>query len=195
MTEEMTMETGPLTIDEAITACEKVISSQRFNARFLLVLLALATWALYWAFKSLEQISQHIVGLGPIGRTIDATQIAEYLSKAKTYPFIVFGLYLAVFGIIIALYRFHMSEVARNEQIKLGFWRIRIAARNTTAGFQTEVRRSLTKDAFSFDPKVKSEKGKEIESPIPGHPASELATTVLNKIFDQIDVHVSKKEK
>ena len=192
MSEDKSTDTGPLTIDEAITACDKVISTQRLNARLLLVLLVIATWGLYSAFKYLEQISEQVCAVG--GGTLDPEKIAAFASKASIYPFIVFGLYLTVFGILIALYRFHMSEVSRNEQIKLGFWRIRIAARNTTPGFQTEVRQSLTKDAFSFDRKVKGEKGKEIESPIPGHPASELATSILNKVFDQIDVHVSKKK-
>jgi hypothetical protein len=185
----------PKTIDDAIKACEKIISRHQLHSRIMLGVLAGVVFAFYYAFKYLELIREKIPGVGDVGGMIDPKINSEFIQRSATYPYLIFALFLATLGIIVALYRFHMNEIVRNEQLKIGFWRIRIAARNTTAGFQTEVRQSLTKDAFNFNPKNQKEKGKEIESPIQGHPASDFATAVLNKILDNLDVTVKKKEK
>jgi len=185
-------ENQPKSIDDAIAACQGIIFWHRVKSFTMLVLMAIATMVFYGAFSQLQTISYNInVG----GSTIDAAKINDFAAKATVYMYIFSVLYLAVFGIIVAIYRFHMNEIARNEQIKLGFWRIRIAARNNAPGFQTEVRQSLTKDAFTFNKKVQGEKNKEVESPIPGHPASDFAATILNKILENMDINVSKKEK
>jgi len=194
MSEQPTDENSPKTIDEAITACEKIISRHVLHSRIMLVLMGCTLFPFYYAFKVLEIWRQNIVGLGNMGGALDPEPVKEFIAKAGIYPYVILALFLATMGIIIALYRFHMNEIVRNEQIKIGFWRIRIAARNTTSGFQTEVRQSLTKDAFQFSSKGNKEKGKEIESPVQGHPASDFATAVFNKILDSIDVTVSKKE-
>jgi hypothetical protein len=190
---ENTENNEPKTIDEAITACEDIIFWHRVKSFTMLGLLIGVTVALYLSFKKLEQTSEQVCAVG--GGVLNPEQIAAFSSKCGVYPYIFFAIFLATFGIIVAIYRFHMNEIARNEQIKVGFWRIRIAARNTSPGFQTEVRQSLTKDAFTFNRKVQSEKGKEVESPIPGHPASDFSATILNKILENMDVNISKKSK
>ena len=144
------LDDAPLTIDEAITTCEKVVFWHRFYSFLTLVLLVICTFAFYDAFKNLEKIANAVFLMSS---EIDKGKMEDFISKHNTYVFMICGLYLVVFGILVAIYRFHLVEISRNEQIKLGFWRIRIAARNTKPGFQTEVRQSLTKDAFSFNNK------------------------------------------
>ena len=71
--------------------------------------------------------------------------------------------------------------------------RIRVAGNNNNlTGYKTEVREALTKNAFEYQAQT-SKKGK-MESPVPGHPAGEITTAVLNKVLDGIEV-VTKKDK
>jgi predicted membrane protein len=192
---ESSDENQPKTLDQAITACEKIIFWHRLFAIVTLALVVGVAFSFYGAFELLELQRRKIVGIGDLSGVVNVDSITDFIHKTTLYPYLIAALFLAVFGILIALYRFHMAEIARNEQMKLGFWRIRIAARNTTMGFQTEVRQSLTKDAFNFSLKGQKEKGKEMESPVQGHPASDFATAILNKILDNVDVSVAKKDK
>jgi hypothetical protein len=191
MSEDNLPKDEPRTIDEAITTCDKIIFWHRFYSLLMLILLVACTFAFYKAFNALEKISENVEAT-EIGKLISADG-SEFLSRNTKFTYMILGLYLVVFGVLVAIYRFHLVEISRNEQIKLGFWRIRIAARNTDPGFQTEVRQSLTKDAFTFNRKAQNEKSKEVESPIPGHPGSDLAAAVLNKILENVEVNVSKK--
>ena len=191
MSEDNLPKDEPRTIDQAIEACEKLIFWHRFYSFLMLILLVICTFAFYKAFNYLEKESEN-VQYNAAGQLISSNGL-EFVSKNATFTYMTLGLYLVVFGILVAIYRFHWGEISRNEQIKLGFWRIRIAARNTDPGFQTEVRQSLTKDAFTFNRKAQNEKSKEIESPVPGHPGSDLAAAVLNKILENVEVNVTKK--
>jgi len=56
-----------------------------------------------------------------------------------------------------------MTEIARNEQIKLVSGELELPQEILTLGFQSEVRQSLTKDLLFSN--AKAEKKKEIESP------------------------------
>lgn len=104
--------------------------------------------------------------------------------------YICFGLFVIIFGVLMSVYRFHLTEISRNEQYKLGLLRIRIAANNSnTEGFDSEVRTSLTQGAFEFS----SGKEKNIESPLPGHPTSDFSTLFINKILDSMNVKLSSK--
>jgi len=104
--------------------------------------------------------------------------------------FVFAALFTVVFGVLMAIYRFHLSEISRSEQYRFGLHRIRIAANNfDTTGFKDEVRTSLTESAFDFF----SGKEKKVESPLPGHPASDLASIFANKLMEGIDVKVSPK--
>jgi len=97
---------------------------------------------------------------------------------------------LIVFGVSISLYRFHLSEMAKSEHHRLAFLRIRVAANNyTSEGFQTEVREALTCRAFEYA----VVKDKKVESPLPGHPGSDITAIVLNKILDNVDVRLKKE--
>ncbi len=105
------------------------------------------------------------------------------------------ALFVIILSISTALYRFHQKEMTKNEHYKLGFLRIRIAANNNDKdGFGSEVRASLTSGAFTFHSEgLFDKKGKKLESPIPGHPTSELATVIVNKLLEQVEVVLKPK--
>ncbi|CAA0099763.1 Uncharacterised protein [Halioglobus japonicus] len=105
------------------------------------------------------------------------------------YVFVV--LFVVVFGVMMAIYRFHLNEISRSEQLKVGFMRIRIAANNhDNQGFSTEVRMALTDNAFT----LQTGKEKKVESPLPGHPSSDLGALLVNKLLESVDFKVTKKD-
>lgn len=110
--------------------------------------------------------------------------------------YILFGIFVIIFGVMMAVYRFHLAEIAKAEHYKIGFMRIRIAANNIEKGFLTEVRLALTDSAFD-NGKVLSATGrtKKLESPLPGHPTSDVGTAILNKLLDQVEVHLTTKKR
>ncbi|MGB0834109.1 MAG: hypothetical protein ACPGR2_06300 [Psychrobium sp.] len=102
-----------------------------------------------------------------------------------------FAIFVIVFGVMMAVYRFHLNEIARAEHYKMGFMRIRVAANNHEKdGFKTEVRESLTVGAFAYQPPsvLSSNKEKKVESPLPGHPTSDLSAIVLNKFLEGMEI-------
>lgn len=190
-------ETGSLrTIDDAIDECQSNIRWHRIYSFIMVVLLTACVVAFYFAYKGQELTLQLLVDQFNHGKidTESATGVANAVASKTHCYFAIMGLFIVTFGIIISVYRFHLVEITRNEQIKVGFSRIRIAARNSDAGFQTEVRQALTKDAFSFDRTIKPAKGGKIDSPVPGHPGLDLTTAVLNKILEGVEI-VPKKDK
>lgn len=186
--------TPPRTIDEAIEACNKNIFWHRLFAILILALLVFSSVFYYKAIKSQELTMQLIIDEFNAGRLKDTPESIQELhdSKTRTY-FLMAALFIITFGIVVSVYRFHLTEIARNEQMKVGFWRIRIAANNTDKGFQSEVRQALTKDAFSYD-RTKKVKEKELESPVPGHPGSDIATALMNKIVEKIEISFPDKK-
>jgi hypothetical protein len=99
---------------------------------------------------------------------------------------------IVIISILTALYRLHLKEISKAEQNLTAFYRIRIAANNMkNEGFGTEVRLALTQNAFYHNAESNSSilgSNKKIESPIPGHPSSDILTAVLNKILDNVEV-------
>ena len=91
----------------------------------------------------------------------------------------------------MSVYRFQLNEVAKAEHNKIGFLRIRIAAHNASAGYQTEVRQSLTEQAFLAGANTGS-KAKLVESALPGHPTADITAAVLDKVLQRFDL-VEKK--
>lgn len=102
-----------------------------------------------------------------------------------------------VISVFTAFYRFHQREMTKNEHYKLGFLRIQIAASNNEReGFKDEVRTALTLNAFTIPSEgLFDRKDKKISSPIPGHPTSELATGMVNKLLEQVEVVLQPKGK
>lgn len=115
----------------------------------------------------------------------------DFYAPSTTILYVFVLLFVVVFGVMMAIYRFHLSEISRSEQLKVGFMRVRIAANNyDNQGFATEVRMALTDNAFTFQ----SGKDKKVESPLPGHPGSDLGALLVNKLLESIDFKVTKKD-
>lgn len=178
------MDTGSTeikSIDSAIDACrtmeEKHISSaSRILSIVLMLTITLITiLAIVFLFPFLPYFSR------------EAVEISDNV----LYVFL--AIYTLTFSILIATYRLHIGESARLQHHKIGFMRIRVAGNNNDLeGYQTEVREALTRNAFEYQVLNKSKD--KIEPPIPGHPAGEITTTILNKVLDGIDI-VTKKDK
>ena len=64
--------------------------------------------------------------------------------------YLVFGVFVLLFGVFMSLYRGELKEIANSEALKFGFLRVRIAGSNfDREGFKSEVREALTKTAFA----------------------------------------------
>lgn len=157
------------TIDSAINALEEYINYSRQSGQNILWLLIVITVAIF-------------------GFVVYLVFAVPQLSETIYYVFA--GLFVVVFGVLMAVYRFHLNEVARAAHYKIGFMRIRVAANNHDAeGFLTEVRQSLTDKAFDFSPSsVLGGRAKQVESPLPGHPSSDLSAMLLNKLLEGFEV-------
>ncbi|MDQ1164880.1 hypothetical protein [Flavobacterium sp. SORGH_AS_0622] len=115
------------------------------------------------------------------------------LSKKGFDSYIIYGIFILIFSIVTSFYRFHQKEISKHEHYLIGFHRIRIAANNSKNKFETEVRTELTRDAFSYEThKAIFSKEKKIESPIPGHPTSDISVMLINKIFEAIEIKAKK---
>lgn len=105
----------------------------------------------------------------------------QYISK--NYVYLLYAVFILLIGIVTSFYRFHLKEVSKNEQYRIGFQRIRIAGNNSSTKYDDYVKYYLSKDAFLFGNKPSKEM---IESPLPGHPSSDIATFGINKIVEEI---------
>lgn len=159
------------TIDSAINTLEQYIEDNQRDGRRLIMYLVTFSIILL------------LVGIIPYLNISGRTQPVAFV-------YVVSGLFVVVFGVLMAVYRFHLNEVARAAHYKIGFMRIRVAANNhDKEGFLTEVRQSLTDKAFDFSPSsVLGGKGKQVESPLPGHPSSDLSAMLLNKLLEGVEV-------
>ena len=124
-----------------------------------------------------------------VGEIIQA-DTAAFQVKPINIIYIFLALFILIFGVLMAIYRFHLSEISKAQHYKFGLLRIRIAANNHgDEGFGSEVRGALTLGAFA--PPI--EKGKKIENPLPGHPGSDATSLLLNKLLDNFEIKSSKK--
>lgn len=127
----------------------------------------------------------------------------ENLGKHKSPPLLtdpvlygVAALFVVLVGLLVGLYRQHVREVTRNEQMRVGFHRIRIAANNAhLPGFGSEVRVSLTQGAFEANRDEGASKSKRVDSPLPGHPGSDFSSAIVNRLFEQVDIVLKPKPK
>ncbi|MCX7176487.1 MAG: hypothetical protein NT159_21700 [Proteobacteria bacterium] len=167
------------TLDEAIEECSSYISENRKSARLLLVgLLQLGLLAVMGAAYLFVFLPRF-----------------EGASQSTLMTSVVSGILILVsilLGVLVSLYRFHLLEIARTEHYKIGFLRIRVAANNTSKGFGTEVRRALTDGAFIYESSKPARPGR-VDSPMPGHPTSDISTTLINRVLDGIDISLKPK--
>jgi len=108
----------------------------------------------------------------------------EEKEKSNVLEYILYGVFVLTFSVLASLYRLQLKEISRQEHYLIGFQRIRIAAMNSK--YDQIIKVALTQNAFEFD----LEKGKKdrIQSPVKGHPGSDITTEVLNKILDKLDI-------
>jgi hypothetical protein len=106
------------------------------------------------------------------------------------------ALFVVIVGVFVGVYRFHLREITKNEQYKLGLMRIRVAANySAQPGFDGEVRTALTKGAFDMPQEMGVLGRRRIESPLPGHPSTDIATLFFNRLMEQVDVVLQPKAK
>jgi hypothetical protein len=187
-------------INHAIEQCTKAISRNQFQSTFFLaIMLAIPMFAgVYFYTDNSRQVSYKEALLKIAADTTSAAK-SETLTKLfgsdnSSVNLVLYALLILVFGVFTSLYRFHLKEIAKYQHYLLGFMRIRIAANNSENGFNTEVRQSLTNEAFSYDTKTPLiGKDKKIENPIPGHPSADIGTLILNKLIDSMEIVTKKK--
>lgn len=173
-------------IDQAISTCDSYIQEHRHSANRLLMLLASI---------SISLVMGLIVVFIPLSNILPPSNISisEPSLFFNSIIFALLAIFAVVFGVLMSVYRFHLNEISKAEHYKIGFMRIRIAAHNNSPGYQSEVRGALTEYVFSFQAgSTGLFKGKNVESPLPGHPTSDVAAMVLDKLLDKFEL-VEKK--
>ncbi len=83
------------------------------------------------------------------------------------------------FGVLMALHRYHLTEISKYEHYKLAFARLNIA-KSYGENADDQIITSLTTDAFNFKSGAKD----NVQSPLPGHPTSDLSALLVNKLLD-----------
>ncbi|MBI4808032.1 MAG: hypothetical protein HY799_03650 [Nitrosomonadales bacterium] len=175
-------------IDQAIQTCDKYIDEHRRSAnRMLMLLVQIGVIVL-----------TGLIGFGyvlfrPLIGTPEQAVVSPLFSN--TVIFSLLAIFALVFGVLMSVYRFHLNETSKAEHYRIGFMRIRIAANNNSQGFQSEVRHALTEKAFAFQSSTGMFRGKNIESPLPGHPTSDVAAIILDKLLDKLELIEKKIEK
>ncbi|QDU63703.1 hypothetical protein Pan216_45840 [Planctomycetes bacterium Pan216] len=110
---------------------------------------------------------------------------AEYWVGLGFVSFFVFAI-----SILMSLCRSCLNEISKYEYFAIGFMRIKITAEAYNQLFQEEARDALTGGAFIVPQKTGLFSRGKVESPLPGHPASDVVTSILNKILDKVSVDV-----
>lgn len=208
MTQEQLQEK---TIDLAIFSVEEQIKEHKGDARKILLyvitlstMLLTAAYSIFWVQEFRLRVIQAKISaafdtqLQNISTTGEALKkgITEVSESSTVLPdpslvYVFVGVFVVVFGVMMAIYRFHLAEISRAQQYRFGLMRIRIAANNAESlGFDSEVRQALTHEAFQFY----TGKEKKVESPLPGHPTSDAGALFINKILEKIDIQVKTKE-
>lgn len=192
-------------IDAAISSVDEQINQHQTYAQkifryviiFGLLILAAGSFVYllqYYGGRNMLYEIRRTMEMGKLDSGGLAMAITTALQELKTDATILFaflGVFIVVFGVLMAIYRFHLSEISRAHQYRFGLLRIRIAANNfQEQGFGTEVRQALTQNAFLFS----TGKEKKLDSPLPGHPASDLGSLFINKFMESLEVKLKSKE-
>lgn len=172
-----------LAIDEAIQQCDALVKHHNGRATNLLVMVVLAF--LFTLFLGFFFVFQNTV-------------IRSEKPMSDIFAYLLFGSFVTVFAVLMATHRFHLAEASRMNHIRMGFMRVRVAGRNSKPGWQGEVRQALTNGAFAnIEHSNGFSLGKtkaSIDSPLPGHPASDLSAQFFNKVLEKLDVTVKAKD-
>ena len=200
-------------IDQAVEECEQYSELHRKSGRFVLtslvalVMTALMTITYFSQISARDSIEYTLsrltraieAGEGSQGtdsslKAIEAALASQPQSGAIGSSVMVAAVAAlsVIVGVLVALYRFHLTEVSRTQHYKFGFMRLRIAVTNTEGQLVPEALVALTDSAFSYET-AKRKKG-DVESPVPGHPGSDLSAAVLNKLLTSFEVKVEAKK-
>lgn len=173
-------------VDIAIAACDAQIANHRQSASNVLRMLGTGTATLVICV-----VAFGIFLFQPLARLSEDKAVSALFSSP--FIFAILAIFTIVFGVLMSVYRFHLNEIAKAEHYKIGFLRIRIAAHNAAHGYQSEVRIALTDSAFTYAPQTGLFKAKSVESPLPGHPTSDVAALMLDRILARFDLVDKKK--
>lgn len=179
-------------VEDAISECDLYIRNQQNDARKLLSIIAMFVG---FAFVSISFLMIYTRMIPATSNSSSSDSVNSSVSDITLILIAIMSAFTVIFGILIALYRYHLNEISKTEHYKIGFMRIRIAAESKRKGYQqTEVLESLTHMALTA-PDRKSFAGKQsVESPLPGHPLSDVGTTLLNRILDSVEIKISEKK-
>ncbi|HFG2113379.1 TPA: hypothetical protein ACGF4N_003412, partial [Vibrio cholerae] len=126
------------------------------------------------------------------GVTVMYTFIGLFEVSDNNYSFLVFSTFFVVaFGVLIALHRYHLTEAAKYEHYKLAFARLNVASTYNERS-EEYILAALTSNAFSIS---SSPTGKTtIQSPLPGHPGSDLSVLLVSKLLDNAKASNNKQD-
>lgn len=188
-------ETETRSIDQAISVCDSYIDEHRRQSTRILSILALVSLGVVTLLAVFIWLQVRATPVSIQSSDMTGASISVSSTFTSSVIFALLAIFTIVFGVVMSVYRFHLNEISKAEHYKVGFLRIRIAANNLGDGFQGEVRRALTEHAFAFEPTSSGliSRGKKVESPLPGHPASDLSAIVLTKLLDGLDLRVEKR--
>lgn len=202
----------PSTTDRAIDECDEMIRTHRKASSVIisvggavlfsffvmgLAAIQMASGAPQKPINSPQtplEATKSLVASAPAHATsVGTTTISTQLPNSVLLGF--FAIIIIVFSVIMSIYRFHLNEISKAEHYKIGFMRIRIAASNSKPQYQSEVRTALTERAFAYEaPSHGLFKNKHIESPLPGHPTTDISAHLLDKLLDKFELVESKKK-
>ena len=167
-------------IDYAIDDCKDKVNIHRAHSRSILIGIVLF---LVMILSMTFMLTYKYFGLANI--SINAPIL-----------YILSAIIIMIFGVFMSIYRFHLKEVAKYEHLHVGFLRIRVAGNNTKTGYQSEVRKSLTENAFNFDISISGDSTtSKVKNPLPGHPTSDISTLLINKLLDNIEFKQKENKK
>jgi hypothetical protein len=106
------------------------------------------------------------------------------------------ALFVLILSVTLSLYRIHLREITKNEFFRFAILRIATAAANKAdVGYDSEVRTALLDRVFEPPAEPSGwKRGQKVESPIPGHPTSDLLASALNRLLDQSDLVLKPKK-
>lgn len=169
-------------IDAAIQECKEKVDLHRKRGYIILMsviifITAVVTLIIAFIFDSSRSFSESNVGTLLI--------------------YILFAFVIMVFGVFMSIYRFHLKEAAKYEHLQVGFLRVRVAGNNTKVGYQSEVRISLTENAFNFELSNMSRTvgtNKTVANPLPGYPTADVSTLLIKKLLDNLEFKKKEEE-
>ncbi|ENG7507377.1 hypothetical protein ABVD54_005120, partial [Vibrio parahaemolyticus] len=99
---------------------------------------------------------------------------------------------VVAFGVLMALHRYHLTEISKYEHYKLAFARLNIAQSFDERAID-QIISSLTVDAFNV--KGGASNNGSVQSPLPGHPTSDLSALLVGKLLDNAKASSSTANK